>query len=253
MCFSTEKGFPRAPSPRELLRRGFSPQPGDHPGRWAIPEYQSGPFRIVKTTLGIAGEVVWHVPGLPVPNVRANEPIEMVAENEAVRLFVDRAAAALPGFELDNGTAPAVIDVCARLDGIPLAIELAAARVRVLAPDQIAARLGDRFDLLVGTGHTTLARHQTLRAAMDWSYALLSAAERQLFNTLAVFAGSWTLEAAETVCAGSGIEAREVLDLTSRLVDRSLVLAQPAVGGILRYRFLETIRQYAAQHLELTG
>jgi predicted ATPase/DNA-binding CsgD family transcriptional regulator/DNA-binding XRE family transcriptional regulator len=202
---------------------------------------------------GLAGEVVWRVPGLPVPNLATNEPVERIAQNEAVRLFVDRAAAALPGFELDNDTAPAVAQVCARLNGIPLAIELAAARVRVLAPEQIAVRLADRFDLLVGTGRTALARHQTLRAAIDWSYALLSAAERQLFNRLAVFAGSWTLEAAETVCAGSGIQSHEILDLLSRLVDRSLVLARPAVGGILRYRFLETIRQYASQHLELTG
>ena len=168
-----------------------------------------------------------------------------------------------PGFALDAESAPAVAQVCARLDGIPLAIELAAARVRVLPPRQLLARLDDRFRLLTGGSRAALARHQTLRAAVDWSHALLTAPERALFARLAVFAGGFTLEAAEAVGADrpdgpegpepGGIEAPEVLDLLTRLVDQSLVVAEAEPGGAARYRQLETLRQYAAERLEQSG
>jgi predicted ATPase len=195
--------------------------------------------------LGIAGEVTWPVPPLRVP---APETVERLvatgadlatapAEFEAVRLFAARATAAAPAFRLSAATARTVAEVCRRLDGLPLAIELAAARLRVLPVGQVLARLEDRFRLLTGGHRTALPRQQTLRAAVDWSYDLLTVHERALFNRLSVFAGGWTLEAAEAVCAGEGIAADGVLELLSRLVDRSLVVvdAQPLADGSGRY------------------
>src|SRR5439155_8972105 len=140
--------------------------------------------------------------------------------------------------------APAVAQVCYRLDGIPLAIELAAARMKVLAVAQIAARLNDRFRLLTGGSRTALPRHQTLRAAIDWSYDLLSDPERVLLRRLSVFAGGWSLDAAEAVCHGEGIEDWEVLDLLTALVEKSLVQYEEQ-EGTARYRLLETVRQYS--------
>jgi predicted ATPase len=194
-----------------------------------------------REALGIAGEAVWRVPSLAVPAAAAglHAPVGPdaagLARSAAVRLFVDRAAAVRPGFALTEENAAAVARVCARLDGIPLAIELAAARVRVLPPRQLLARLDDRFRLLTGGSRTALERHQTLQATVDWSYALLAQPERAVFARLAVFAGGWTLEAAEAVCAGDGIEAVEVLDLLTRLADRSLVVVEEQPDGTARY------------------
>jgi predicted ATPase len=175
-------------------------------------------------------------------------PLEELVLYDAMRLFVVRAAAAAPGFAVTSKNAPAVVQVCQHLDGIPLAIELAAARVKVLSVEQIAARLDDRFRLLTGGSQTVLPRHQTLGAAIDWSYNLLSEAERVMLRRLSVFAGGWTLEAAETVCAGSEVDAGSILDLMASLVDKSLVIAETQ-GGEARYRPLETVRQYAWERL----
>jgi non-specific serine/threonine protein kinase len=178
-------------------------------------------------------------------------PNELV-RYDAVRLFVDRAVTTTPGFTITIQNAPAVTQVCQQLDGIPLAIELAAARVKVLAVEQIAARLDDRFLLLTGGSRTLLPRQQTLRAALDWSYDLLSDQEQTLFRRLSVFAGGWTLEAAEAICAQGGIEASEILDLLTQLVDKSLVVAETSAGEA-RYRLLETMRQYALERLLESG
>ncbi len=212
--------------------------------------------RILATSregLGVPGEILWRVPSLSVPkDMRHLPPSEELVLYEAVRLFVDRAVAATPGFTVTNENAPAVAQVCQRLDGIPLAIELAAARVKVLAVEQIAARLGDRFRLLTGGSPILLPRHQTLRAAIDWSYDLLSPTERVLLQRLSVFAGGWTLEAAESVCAGGSVDAASILDLLTSLVDKSLVLAETQRGEA-RYRLLETVRQYARDRLVEAG
>jgi predicted ATPase len=208
--------------------------------------------RILATSregLGIHGETLWRVPSLSVPeDVRHLPRLEDLVLYDAVRLFVDRAVTTAPGFTVTGENAPTVAQVCRRLDGIPLAIELAAARVKVLAVEQIAARLDDRFRLLTGGSRTVLPRHRTLRAAIDWSYSLLSDHERAVLRRLSVFAGGWTLEAAEAVCAGGGIEAPDVLDLLTQLVDKSLVVAQTH-GGEARYQLLETVREYGRERL----
>jgi non-specific serine/threonine protein kinase len=209
-----------------------------------------------REALGIAGETPWRVPSLSVPELRRGLPPETLAQAEAVRLFVHRAVTAKQDFVLTERTAPAVAQICVRLDGIPLALELAAARVRVLPAEQLLGRLEDRFRLLTGGSRTAPARHQTLRAAVDWSYALLSDPERTLFARLSVFAGGWTLEAAEAVCAdpdGAGIAPGEVLDLLTRLADKSLVVAEEQPDGTARYRLLETLRQYARERLAAGG
>src|SRR5262245_39588833 len=212
-----------------------------------------------REALGIAGETVWRVPSLALPAVFAGQPlppVETLTRYEAVALFVDRAQAVQPRFALTRESAPAVVSVCALLDGIPLALELAAARVRALSVDQLLARLTDRFRLLTGGSRTALERHQTLRAAVDWSHALLTAPERVLFRRLAVFAGGWTLEAAEAVGPApdgpaGGLAREDVLDLLTRLVDQSLVdvVAEAPGAGPARYRLLETLRQYAQHKL----
>ncbi len=203
--------------------------------------------------LSIGGEVIWPVPALSLPDLQVPSAPGQLAESEAVRLFVERARAVDRAFALTEQNARAVAEVCVDLDGMPLAIELAAARVRALAPAQIAARLGDRFRLLVGGNRSAPVRHQSLQAAIDWSYDLLRASEQLLLDRLAVFAGGWTLEAAEAVCAGEGIAGGDVPSLLSRLVDRSLVVAEPGMDGIRRYRLLETIREYAAELLGRRG
>jgi predicted ATPase/class 3 adenylate cyclase len=207
-------------------------------------------LRILATSrepLAIGGEATYRVPSLSLPQLDRMPGLERLAESEAVRLFVDRAASAAR-FQLTSQNAPLVAHICQRLDGIPLAIELAAARVKVLSLDQIAVRLNDRFRLLTGGSRTAMARQQTLRAAMDWSYALLSDAERRLLARLSVFAGSWTLDAVEAVCAGDGIESGDVLDLVTQLVDKSLVGVDESSGDG-RYRLLETVRQYSRDRL----
>ena len=198
----------------------------------------------------MAGERVFPVPSLRTPDPAELPPIEELAAYEAVALFVERASAASGEFALGEENAPFVAQICHRLDGMPLALELAAARVKVLSPRQIAERLDDTFGLLAGGTRTALARHQTLRATMDWSFDLLTEPEQVLARRLSVFAGGWTLEAAEAVCAG--VEGEEVLDLLTRLVDKSLVVVQAGATSV-RYRFLETVRQYARDRLLLSG
>jgi len=202
-----------------------------------------------RQALRIPGERVWHVPPLQVPAPRA----EQVATAEAVALFVARASAVQPSFALTDQTTATVAHVCRQLDGIPLAIELAAARLAVLSPEQLAARLDDRFQLLTAGSRTALPRQQTLLGTLDWSYDLLCEPERSLFRQLAVFAGGWTLEAAEAVGADAGTAPDEVLELLGRLVDQSLVIAELQPDGAMRYRLLETVRQYAARRLAEAG
>lgn len=209
--------------------------------------------RILATSreaLRIAGETTLQIPTLSVPEPDAPPALAELREVDAIRLFVDRASAADPGFHLDEHNAGAIIEICRRLDGIPLAIELAAARVRGLPVDRIAARLSDRFKLLTGGDRTALKRQQTLRALIDWSHDLLTPAERALFGRLSVFAGGWTLDAAEAVATDGNVAAGEVLDLLTRLIEKSLVA--PDVDGA-RYRFLETIREYAGERLVASG
>jgi predicted ATPase/class 3 adenylate cyclase len=193
--------------------------------------------------LRIEGETTYQVPALAVPHPGNAIALTALGRNEAVRLFIDRAVAARPSFRLTEQNAAAVTDICHRLDGIPLALELAAARVRAFSVETIAERLSDRFELLVGGDRTAMPRQQTLRAAIDWSYDLLTEPERALLRGLSVFAGGWTLDGAEVVASAANIAAAEVLDLLNHLVDKSLVIARDASGGI-RHHMLETVRQY---------
>jgi non-specific serine/threonine protein kinase len=188
--------------------------------------------------LHIHGETTWRVATL--------------SESEAVQLFADRALAA-SGLNVTHLNAPAVVRVCQRVDGIPLAIELAAARTGVLSVEQIATRLDNRFRLLVGGGRTAPARQQTLRATLDWSYELLREPEQRLLNRLSVFAGGWTLEAAESVAADPAPRPEGVFELLARLVDRSLVQAEPGPSGYVRYRLLESVRAYASEQLHASA
>jgi predicted ATPase/class 3 adenylate cyclase/DNA-binding CsgD family transcriptional regulator len=205
-----------------------------------------------REALGVDAETSWRVPSLTMPEERDPANVEAVAGYEAVRLFADRAARARPNFQLTDANAPAVSEICRRLGGIPLAIELAAARTRVLSPQQIAQGLSDRFRLLTGGSRTALARQQTLQASVDWSYNLLTEPERTVLRRLSVFAGNFTLEAAENICSDDGVETLEVLDLLSELVDRSLVHAEE-VGSVPRFHLLETIRHYGLQKLADSG
>ena len=205
-----------------------------------------------REALGIPGESLLPVPSMSLPAGSEGASDAGFAASDAVRLFVDRAAAVLPGFALTDANAAAVAQICRRLDGIPLAVELAAARVRSLPPNQIAARLDDRFRLLTGGSRTALPRHRTLRAAMDWSFDLLTDAERAILPRLAVFAGSFSLDAAEAVTAGGAVAERDVLDLLGHLVDRSLLLTEESALEA-RFRMLETIRDYAQERLAESG
>jgi predicted ATPase/DNA-binding CsgD family transcriptional regulator len=205
-----------------------------------------------REALGIGGEVTYRVPSLGLPDPQHLPPIEALSQYEAVKLFIDRAIAAVPTFRVTNENAPALAQVCNKLDGIPLAIELAAAKIRVLSVEQIAKRLDDRFRLLTGGSRTVLERHQTLRAAIDWSYNLLSSAEQVLFQRLSVFVGGWTLEAAESVCSDEAVKSEDVLNLLEQLVNKSLVIAEE-VRHEARYHMLETIRQYAYERLAQNG
>src|SRR5918998_1234587 len=208
-------------------------------------------LRVLATSreaLGITGEVAWPVPSLSLPDLRRLPEVESLARYEAARLFLERTAAVNPTFALTEQNAVAVDQICYRLDGIPLAIELAAARAKVLSVEQIAERLDDSFGLLSAGGRTAMPRHRTLHATMDWSHELLPDEERALFRRLSVFAGGFLLGAAESVCAGEELERGEVLELLSHLVDKSLVVARE-VSGEARYRLLETVRQYAREKL----
>jgi predicted ATPase/class 3 adenylate cyclase len=214
--------------------------------------------------LAMAGEITFRVGSLALPDPGRLPALEALTQYDSVRLFIERAVAARPEFTISNENAPAVAQVCARLDGIPLAIELAAARVKGLSVEQIAQRLDERFKLLTGGDRTALPRHQTLRAMIEWSYDLLTGTERVVFRRLAVFHGDWTLEAAEALCGeGPGdaaaaavaerpVGAGEVMDILLRLVDRSLVQAEER-GAQARYRLLETIGELAREKLAQSG
>ena len=204
--------------------------------------------------LGVSAERTWLVPSLSFPEhtggVRASSGLE---QYDAVQLFVQRAAAVLPGFTLTPRNAALIVQVCQQLDGLPLALELAAARVKLLTLEQISARLDKRLVLLTSGNPTVLLpRHRTLRTAIDWSYDLLPETERTLFRRLSVFAGGFTLDAAEDICAGEGIEPEGVLDLLASLMDQSLLIAETQERSEARFRMLETIRQYASETLSET-
>jgi non-specific serine/threonine protein kinase len=201
-----------------------------------------------RESLGIGGEVTYRVPSLGLPDVNYLPPVEALSQYEAVKLFIDRATFTVPTFTVTNENAPALAQICDRLDGIPLAIELAAAKIRVLSLDQIAKRLDDRFKLLTGGSRTALEHHQTLRATIDWSYNLLPPAEQLLFNRLSVFMGGWTLEAAESICSDASVKNEDVLDLSERLINKSIVIMEETQYET-RYHMLETMRQYATEKL----
>jgi predicted ATPase/DNA-binding XRE family transcriptional regulator len=212
-------------------------------------------LRILATSrepLRVQGEVVWRIPSLATPDpdlpTDSTRALATVERSDAVRLFVERARLIAPTFAVTASNCRALARICHRLDGIPLAIELAAARAGMLSPDQISSRLDNSFHLLTRGSRTTLPRHRTLRAMIDWSYDLLSDSEKALARRLSVFAGAFALEAAEAVCAFSGVERWEVLDLLTELVDKSLVLSV-ADGSVVRYRLLETLRQYLGERL----
>jgi predicted ATPase/DNA-binding CsgD family transcriptional regulator len=216
----------------------------------ACPELQ-----IVATSreaLNVPGEVVWPVAGLAVPDADA-ALFGHSLTTEAVRLFEQRAQSVAPAFKLTDVNTPAVADICRQLDGIPLAIELAAARSKVLAPQQLADRLGDRFQLLIDGARTVSARHQTLRATIDWSYNLLPESERSLFERLSLFTGGCTLEAVQAVCADGPEVHDSIVHVLERLVDRSLLVAHQTQDGWMRYQLLETLRQYGLEQLNAHG
>jgi non-specific serine/threonine protein kinase len=226
--------------------------------------------RILATSrepLDIPGETIWRVPSLSFPPAAASASTADAADSangatialpdslrqyESVQLFVERTRSSLPDFALTERNAAVIATICQRLDGLPLAIELAAARVKHLAVEQIASRLGDSFQLLTGARRSTPTRQQTLRATIAWSYDLLTEPEQQVFDRLSIFSGGWSLEAAEAVVAGAGIEDGDVLDLLGRLMDKSLVVLELSDDGA-RYRQLETLRQYGWERLCARG
>ena len=218
---------------------------------------ETGGVTILATSreaLGVPGESKWVIPSLSVPSEGgASASHADLQRFEAIRLFVDRALAVQPNFVLDEETGAAVVSICRRLDGLPLAVELAASRTRLLAPTEILSRLDDRFRLLTGGARVALPRQKTLRAAVDWSYELLSEPERVLFRRLSVFAGGFDLEAAEAVCADSELPADDVLDGLTALIDKSLVAVETRTATAGRYRLQETLREYGAEKLADAG
>ncbi len=212
-------------------------------------------LRIVATSrelLGTPGEMRWPVPPLRVPPAESALSIEEIREAEAVRLFIARSTAVNPAFELTPTNAHPVAEICWHLDGLPLAIELAAARTRHMSVEQILDRLADRFRFL-SFPRTAPARHRSLSAALEWSYSLINPDERLLFDRLSVFAGSFSLEAAQAICADGGLRAEAILDLLQGLIDKSLVSIEETPRGSMRYRLLETMREYARNHLQESG
>jgi len=204
-----------------------------------------------REALGVTGEAVWPVPPLSLPD-SAGASLDQLANSEAIRLFCERVRELVPQFDLTSENAGAISAICSRVDGLPLAIELAAARTEVLSVEQIAARLGDCFALLISVGRSEAPRHETLRAAIDWSHELLSENEKILVRRLAIFAGSFNLDALQAICSGSGVEDFEVLDLLTQLVRKSLVMPLTTHGSsspVVRYRMLETIRHYCWEKL----
>jgi predicted ATPase/class 3 adenylate cyclase len=202
-----------------------------------------------RAVLHVSGEAEYQVPPLELPDYRQLPPLEVLSQYEAVILFIQRAQAVRPGFTVTNENAPAVAEICARLDGLPLALELAAARVRLLTPQAILARLESRLTLLTGGARDLPARQQSLRDAIGWSYDLLDEPERALFRTLSVFVGGWNLEAAEVVCNPEGRLRVETLDALGSLADKSLIRQTETEGGEPRFRMLEVIREYALERL----
>ena len=220
--------------------------------------------------LRVAGETTWPVPTLEVPSLvggpLGSSALDALGQYESIKLFVERARAVTPSFALNEQNAAAVAQLCHRLDGIPLAIELAAARTRMLPVEQLLDRVQDRFRLLTGGSRTALPRQQTLRALVDWSYDLLSDQERLLFDRLSVFAGGWTLEAAEAICGDDGegtsvggqgptglLRSENVLELLGHLLEKSMVVGETSTDGTARYRLLETLRQYGQERLATRG
>ncbi|NCF67021.1 MAG: tetratricopeptide repeat protein [Chloroflexi bacterium] len=206
-----------------------------------------------REALAVLGEVPYRVPPLSLPDSHHEPSLEQWQQYDAFCLFVERATTVLPDFQITEDNLPSVVQICQRLDGLPLALELAAARVNVLTTAQIAARLDDRFRLLTGGSRTALPRQQTLRALIDWSWDLLDEPEKLLLRRLSVFAGSMNLEAVEAVCTGDGLATDDLLDLLSELVNKSLVIPKREQGQETRYRLLETIRQYAQEQLLKTS
>jgi predicted ATPase len=215
---------------------------------------RSPKVRLIATSrepLGIGGEVIYRVPSLSLPD--AGDPdLAAMAGSDAMALFADRGRSQGVGLLLDDETLPLVVSVCRRLDGMPLAIELAAARLRSMSLADLAGRLDQRFRLLTGGSRAALERQQTLRAAIGWSYSLLPDAEQALLGRLSVFAGGFDLTAAEAVCGFSSIDALDVADLLGSLPDKNLVVADSVSGG-MRYRLLQTIRLFAAKRLADAG
>jgi predicted ATPase len=202
---------------------------------------------ISREILGVLGEVVYSLSPFTTPG--ADEPFETLSQYEAVRLFIDRAAKIRPGFALTRNNAASIGKICAQLDGIPLAIELAAAWVRLLPVEQINLRLGESLDYLHSGGRTALPRQQTMRGCLDWSYHLLKPEEQSLFQSLAVFTGGWTLEAAEAICTDRFFSQKDVLDLLDQLAMKSLIEVEHSPEFETRYRLLVPVRQYAGEKL----
>ncbi len=213
---------------------------------------------VSREVLGVYGEVIWHVPSLPFPDVQALPPIQRLLEYPSIRLFIERAAAVLPGYSLSEQNYRPITQICQKLDGLPLAIELAAARITLLSAKEIADRLTDRFDLLTGGSRNVLPRQQTLRAALDWSYEFLTESEQSLFRRLSVFADNFSLEAAEQIACPNlpATERFHFLNLLVQLVNKSLINVNTGLPGSesdSRYRMLETIREYAREKLGAAG
>jgi len=199
--------------------------------------------------LRVSGETVLRVPLLSIPDAAASIDLQELSGCEAVALFLDRALLAAPNFEMSIDNAPAVAELCRRLDGIPLAIELAAARAGLMSPDQMLERLHNRFGLLTAGSRNSPTRHRTLQSALDWSHDLLSDKERTLFRRLSVFGGGFSLEAIEAVCSGDDLESGAITGLLGSLVDKSLVIASGEVSAPIRFRMLETVQQYGHERL----
>jgi len=202
-----------------------------------------------RESLHVGGETVWRVGSLAVPGQGVNNDLQALLRYEAIGLFQDRARLAAPAFEINAQNASAIAELCRRLDGMPLAIELAAARTGSMSPDQILDRLKNRFELLTGGSRAGPARHRTLQAAIDWSHDLLRHDERTLFRRLSVFSGSFSLEAVEQVCSDDDLEVDAIAGLLGGLVDKSLVVASAEAPGPIRFRMLETLQQYGLQRL----
>jgi predicted ATPase/DNA-binding XRE family transcriptional regulator len=206
-----------------------------------------------REALGIIGEALYQVPSLTTPEIQLIESIEKLNDYESIRLFDERAQLVQMDFSLTKENTASIAQICSRLDGIPLAIELAAVRVQMFSTEQIASQLNERFQTLTGGSRTALPRHQTLQASIDWSWHLLYDPEQIVLRRLSVFAGGFTLEAAQEVCAGNGIESRQILGVIYQLVTKSLVVVNQAWGRERRYLLLETIRQYAHEKLVESG